>query len=178
MAAVIIVKLNIHYNLLYQFKTVSIRFSGNPSFILEKTILLQYCFTSFIFYNLNKSLYHQFQINIISQHNNLFLLFNIFLEPPRDALDSLILSQVDLESLENVEQTEFIPFDPIAKRTEGSITDTLTGEKFKTTKGAPHVIIQLSNNEGMKKKCADDVISFGMRGIRSLAVAKTDQNGK
>jgi len=40
-------------------------------------------------------------------------------EPPRDALDTLILSCVALGSLENVEQIEFMPFDPTIKRTEG-----------------------------------------------------------
>ena len=101
-----------------------------------------------------------------------------FVEPPRDALDSLILSQVDLESLENLEQTDFTPFDPIMKRTEGSITDPVTNEKYKTTKGAPHVIIGLTKNEAVKSQCMNDVTFLGMRGIRSLAVAKTDQNGK
>ena len=101
-----------------------------------------------------------------------------FVEPPRDALDSLILSQVDLESLENLEQTDFTPFDPIMKRTEGSITDPVTNEKYKTTKGAPHVIIGLTKNEAVKSQCMNDVTFLGMRGIRSLAVAKSDQNGK
>ena len=101
-----------------------------------------------------------------------------FVEPPRDALDSLVLSQVDLESLDCFEQTDFMPFDPIAKRTEGSITDTSTNEKYKTTKGAPHVIVALTKNEEVKGKCMDDVTFLGMRGIRSLAVAKTDMNGK
>ena len=40
-------------------------------------------------------------------------------EPARDALDTLTLSCVDMDSLANVEQTAFVPFDPIVKRTEG-----------------------------------------------------------
>ena len=48
-------------------------------------------------------------------------------EPPRDALDTLTLSQADLASLNTIEQTDFLPFDPITKRTEGTLRDTVTG---------------------------------------------------
>jgi H+-transporting ATPase len=34
-------------------------------------------------------------------------------EPPRDALDRLVLGQADLDSLDTVEQLEYMPFDPI-----------------------------------------------------------------
>ena len=64
-------------------------------------------------------------------------------EPPRDALDSLTLGSADLASLDVVEQMEFMPFDPIVKRTQGTLRDTTTGEVFWTSKGAPHVILQL-----------------------------------
>ena len=42
-----------------------------------------------------------------------------------------------------VEQLEYMPFDPIVKRTEGTIKDTVSGKTFKTTKGAPHVLLKL-----------------------------------
>jgi H+-transporting ATPase len=112
-------------------------------------------------------------------------------EPPRDALDSLTLSQADLNSLDNIEQTEFMPFDPIGnpnpnsntipnltqtpsltltltlqltltltltltlivKRTEGTIRDTESGEMYKTTKGAPHVILELCNDAEVRYCC-------------------------
>ena len=141
-------------------------------------------------------------------------------EPPRDALDTLTLSQADLASLNTIEQTDFLPFDPITKRTEGTLRDTvtgvsslllstlswflfvylrclfhvvnsqrskinkiifilnrITGEKYRTTKGAPHIIMELTRNEGVKRRCEADVTSLGLRGIRALAVAKTDDNG-
>jgi len=62
-----------------------------------------------------------------------------WLEPPRDALDSLILQHVDMNALESVEQLSVIPFDPVLKRTEGTLKDKATGLVFHTTKGAPHV---------------------------------------
>jgi H+-transporting ATPase len=40
-------------------------------------------------------------------------------EPPRDALDTLTLTAVDMDSMGSVVQQAFMPFDPIVKRTEG-----------------------------------------------------------
>ena len=103
-------------------------------------------------------------------------------EPPRDALDTLTLTAVDMPSMDTVEQLEFMPFDPIIKRTEGTVRDLKTGKTFKTTKGAPHVLLKLVLDQpGSDKKLAEavngDVHTFGMRGIRSLAVAKTNDAG-
>lgn len=36
-----------------------------------------------------------------------------------------------------------IPIPIIVKRTEGTVRDIKTGEVFKTTKGAPHIILNL-----------------------------------
>lgn len=36
-------------------------------------------------------------------------------EPPRDALDTLVLGAVDMPSMVGVEQTDFMPFDPTVK---------------------------------------------------------------
>ena len=48
-------------------------------------------------------------------------------EPARDALDTLVLTTADLKSLSNVDQTDYLPFDPIVKRTEGTIKETIKG---------------------------------------------------
>ena len=96
-----------------------------------------------------------------------------WLEPARDALDTMTLSQADLKSLSEVEQLDFMPFDPIVKRTEGTVRDKKTGKVFKTTKGAPHVLLKLCNDEEVKARCEADVNELGARGIRALAVAKT-----
>lgn len=97
-------------------------------------------------------------------------------EPPRDALDTMTLSMADLKSLDSVEQLDFMPFDPIVKRTEGTLRDKKTGKTFKTTKGAPHVLLKLCNNQAVHDQCDHDVTALGHRGIRSLAVAKTNDN--
>jgi hypothetical protein len=68
-----------------------------------------------------------------------------------------------------------MPFDPIVKRTEGSVLDKSINKKYKTTKGAPHIILKLTHNEEVIRKCEADVTSLGQRGIRALAVAKTNE---
>jgi H+-transporting ATPase len=101
-------------------------------------------------------------------------------EPPRDALDTLTLGAVDLPSLEKVEQLDYMPFDPIVKRTQGTLREN--GKEFKTTKGAPHIILKLVEDSGgighdTVARIDADVTSLGERGIRAIAVAKTDDNG-
>jgi len=96
-------------------------------------------------------------------------------EPPRDALDTLTLGQADLKSLDCIQQLDYMPFDPIVKRTEGSVLDKSINKKYKTTKGAPHIILKLTHNEEVIRKCEADVTSLGQRGIRALAVAKTNE---
>ena len=98
-------------------------------------------------------------------------------EPPRDALDTLTLTAVDLRSLDHMEQLDFMPFDPTVKRTEGYMRDSMTGEIFRTSKGAPHVILKLVNNSAVTAAVERDVQVLGERGIRSLAVARTDGAG-
>lgn len=49
-----------------------------------------------------------------------------------------------------VVQTDYMPFDPTVKRTEGTIK-LPSGEAFKATKGAPHILLQLIDDEDIKK---------------------------
>jgi len=102
-------------------------------------------------------------------------------EPAKDALDTLVLNSVDMASMESIEAVSYIPFDPITKRTEGTVKDTKSGKIFKTTKGAPHVILKLveaSNpNSELIVAVEEAVHDLGYRGIRSLAVAKTNDAG-
>merc|ERR1711975_113980 len=113
-------------------------------------------------------------------------------EPARDALDKLVLgcdtnpNGVDLKSMEVFEQLDYLPFDPVIKRTEGTVKDKSgkynRGASFKTSKGAPQVLLKLCDGAGgvtaeMKKKISDDVAELGSRGIRAICVAKTDEQG-
>merc|ERR1719248_214826 len=113
-------------------------------------------------------------------------------EPARDALDKLVLGSetnpngVDLKSMECIEQLDYLPFDPVIKRTEGTVKDSSGkyngGATFKTSKGAPQVLLKLVEQAGgcdaaMKKAIEKDVTDLGKRGIRAIAVAKTDEQG-
>jgi len=113
-------------------------------------------------------------------------------EPARDALDKLVLGcetnpkGVDLKSMDCIEQLDYLPFDPVIKRTEGTVRDKSkkinNGEKFKTSKGAPQVLLKLVEQAGgcdaeLKRKIEKDVTDLGKRGIRAIAVAKTDEGG-
>lgn len=107
-----------------------------------------------------------------------------WMEPAKDALDTMILGNehmqgaVDMASMTTVEQIEFMPFDPVVKRTEGTVREKSTGKIFKTSKGAPNIICNLVNNPAVTALVEKDVLSFGQRGIRTLAVAKTNENGQ
>ncbi len=99
-------------------------------------------------------------------------------EPPRDALDKLTLTAADLGSLEHIEQLYYMPFDPIVKRTEGTLLDRTTNVQFKVTKGAPHVLVELCRSSGgitsdQMRAVEKDVWELGGRGIRCMAVART-----
>lgn len=99
-------------------------------------------------------------------------------EPPRDALDTLTLGAVDRARLEDYVSLDYMPFDPVAKRTEGTVKNKKTGKSFKTSKGAPHVIMNLVGDKSIESKVEGDVTDLGLRGIRALAVAKTNEHGK
>ncbi|TFJ85011.1 hypothetical protein NSK_003435 [Nannochloropsis salina CCMP1776] len=96
-------------------------------------------------------------------------------EPPRDALDTLVHGAADMASLASIKQLDYMPFDPTIKRTEGTV-QLPSGETFKVSKGAPHIIMHLVDQEvhaATVAQCDKDVEALGERGIRSLAVAKT-----
>lgn len=95
-----------------------------------------------------------------------------------DALDTLVLNAVKSESIQGYEQLDYMPFDPVVKRTEGKMLSKSTGKTFYATKGAPHVLLHLVDNEKVTAKVEKDVHALGLRGIRSLAVAIREEGGK
>lgn len=98
-------------------------------------------------------------------------------EPPRDALDRLVLGAADLDALKNVRQPEFIPFDPELKRTEATVT-LENGQTFKVTKGAPHVVIDLcEKTEEEYNEMHHQQMRLAERGIRAMMIAQTNEEG-
>ena len=102
-------------------------------------------------------------------------------EPPKDALDTLVLHAADLGALEAFEQLDYMPFDPHIKRTEATVKGP-KGPVFKVAKGAPDVLLKLLPQDGSAagvteavERCVEELAH---RGIRSLAVARTDFRGR
>jgi len=94
-------------------------------------------------------------------------------EPPRDALDTMVLGAAPLDRCDKYKQLEYKPFDPRVKRTEATLVGQ-DGVQFKVTKGAPNIVVQLCANASEIQSRVDGIITdLGSRGIRCLAIAKT-----
>jgi len=96
----------------------------------------------------------------------------------KDPIDlAVIQSLKDPAVLKQYQQTAYIPFDPVSKRTEATIEDA-SGNVFKVAKGMPPVIFQLArlSPEEMTKALAI-VSEFAAKGYRTLAAARTNQTG-
>jgi H+-transporting ATPase len=92
----------------------------------------------------------------------------------KDAIDLAVIGGLaDPKALDGYRQTGFIPFDPVSKRTEGRITAP-DGTAFKTTKGAPQVILELCSPDSDTTARANLLIEeLAAKGYRTLGVART-----
>ncbi|VAX00030.1 Lead, cadmium, zinc and mercury transporting ATPase; Copper-translocating P-type ATPase [hydrothermal vent metagenome] len=96
-------------------------------------------------------------------------------EEDRDAIDDAVLEGLkDKSQLTAFRQTDFIPFDPVHKRTEATIQDA-SGSTFQTVKGAPQVIMEMTGLEGDMLTHAQQVVdAFAQQGYRALGVARRE----
>ena len=94
-------------------------------------------------------------------------------EEDRDAIDEAVLQGLkDKDRLKAFQQTAFVPFDPVHKRTEATIQDE-SGQTFQVTKGAPQVIMEMAGLSGEERQRADQVVNeFAKQGYRALGVAR------
>ena len=97
----------------------------------------------------------------------------------QDTIDVAVLGGVkDEKHLDSYRVIHFLPFDPVHKRSEATVSDA-EGQTFKVTKGAPQVILALSNNaEAAQAQTEKAINEFARRGFRSLGVARTDAQGR
>ena len=97
----------------------------------------------------------------------------------QDTIDLAVQSGLkNSDVIKNYRVTHFQPFDPVHKRTEATI-EAADGTTFSVTKGAPQVILDLSDIGEEAKASAENAINgFAKRGFRSLGVARTDTSGK
>ena len=99
-------------------------------------------------------------------------------EPAKDALDTLVLNAVPNRGhLDEHEQLDYKPFDPVVKRTESTLK-AKDGTVFEVIKGAPHIVLGMcsdANKAAVGKTFETTVMDLANRGIRALAVAKKEE---
>ncbi len=95
-----------------------------------------------------------------------------------DVIDLAVIGALaDAKALAPYIQSHFTPFDPVGKRTEGAI-EAPDGTRFKVTKGAPQVILELAHVAGDQAERAEKIIrDLAGKGFRTLGVARTDSSG-
>ena len=100
-------------------------------------------------------------------------------EEDNDAIDLAVIGGLaDKAVLKNYTQVKFVPFDPVSKRTEATVKMP-DGSMARFTKGAPQVIISMSDMNDEQKSKADGVVrELASRGYRALGVAKSADDGK
>ena len=97
-----------------------------------------------------------------------------------DAIDTVINNatkerNIDVTTDYRVDQ--FMPFNPVDKRTEARVTDLRTNTVFRVTKGAPHIIRSLaSSDQDLQARIDDQIIAMASRGFRTLGVAISYDN--
>ncbi len=91
-----------------------------------------------------------------------------------DLIDVAVMAAAGQRPAVQVDQ--FIPFDPVSKRTEALLRGS-DGQAFRVSKGAPQVIAALCEGDGAATEVDDVVERFATRGHRSLGVARTDGDG-
>ena len=95
-----------------------------------------------------------------------------------DTIDMAVLGGLKSDqSLNGYQIVHFQPFDPVHKRTEASVKGP-DGKEFRVTKGAPQVILELSDNAAQVEAAVEKAVNeFAARGFRSLGVARSDAQG-
>jgi H+-transporting ATPase len=95
----------------------------------------------------------------------------------RDAIDLAVLGGLAGEQAwGDYQQVKFVPFDPVSKRTEASIKDE-QGHSFRVTKGAPQVIMAMSQLKAEdKERAAKAIGDLAAKGYRTLGVARSDDS--
>ena len=96
-----------------------------------------------------------------------------------DTIDLAVIGGLkDENAMKGFKVTHFQPFDPVHKRTESTVKDK-DGKEFKVTKGAPQVILKLSNAIGKIQEDVEKAVNeFAERGFRSLGVARDNGDGQ
>jgi H+-transporting ATPase len=100
-------------------------------------------------------------------------------EEDQDPIDLAVIGGLhSTGARDGYQVVHFQPFDPVGKRTEATV-HAPDGAEFKVAKGAPQVILKLSQNaDAVRDEVTRAIDGFAERGFRSLGVARTDEHGQ
>ncbi len=92
-----------------------------------------------------------------------------------DPIDQAVIAAVsDPHRLDAYHRSQFIPFDPINKRTQVTV-QTNNGTPFQVSKGAPQVIMQRCQlNDADQAAAEQQIEQLAKKGFRTLGVARQD----
>jgi H+-transporting ATPase len=99
-------------------------------------------------------------------------------EEDQDPIDLAVLGGLkNSEALESYTRVQFVPFDPVHKKTESTVKDS-EKRRLKVTKGAPQVILDMCNLDSETSGKAQNVVSeLAAKGYRTLGVALCREDG-
>ncbi|CAN2532458.1 Calcium-transporting+ATPase+1 [Methylocapsa aurea] len=97
----------------------------------------------------------------------------------RDAIDTACIDALkDKDALKTYSLTKFVPFDPVSKRTQATVTDR-QGKSIIVSKGAPQAIVDLVHPDASVAQRVKTIVDeLAEKGSRSLAVARSEDAGE
>lgn len=81
-------------------------------------------------------------------------------------------------NFDDFEEEDFFQYNPKNKRSTVNVRNVITGEIFKYCKGAPQVILALTEQWRLENEVADHVQKFAESGYSTIAVAGTNNSGQ
>src|SRR5215470_6607701 len=96
----------------------------------------------------------------------------------RDAIDTAVIAALrQPKVLDSFKQENFVPFDPVSKRTEATVVNS-SGQTLVVTKGAPQVIVELAKPAPeVAERVKQTTNSLASKGSRALGVAQSADGG-
>lgn len=89
-----------------------------------------------------------------------------------DAIDAVILKEINETVLKEYKTLHFEPFNPVIKRTQCDLQQGK--QKFSVTKGAPQIVLAMCGNQEQEKEILTTIDAFAKKGYRTLGVARCD----
>ncbi|MGE0824647.1 MAG: plasma-membrane proton-efflux P-type ATPase [Candidatus Binatia bacterium] len=99
-------------------------------------------------------------------------------EENQDPIDLAVLAGLkDRSSLSGFTQVNFVPFDPVHKKTESTLKNA-ENQTSQAAKGAPQVIMELCHlDAGTAQRAQEAVDALAAKGYRTLGVARSQNTG-